>query len=99
MNMSKRILADVLVRPVVTEKATQLVEQGKYVFDVIPKASKPLIRQAVEELFGVRVVSVNTFNPPRKRRRLGRFVGYRPTYKRAIVTLAEGDSITLFPDV
>lgn len=98
MTASKRILADVLVRPVVTEKATALIDQGKYVFDVLPKASKPLIRQAVEELFGVRVISVNTYNPPRKRRRLGRFMGYRPTYKRAIVTLAEGDSITLFPD-
>ena len=98
MTASKRILADVLIRPVVTEKATLLIEQGQYVFDVQPKATKPLIRQAVEELFGVRVTSVNTHNPPRKKRRLGRFVGYRPTYKRAIVTLAEGDSIALFPD-
>ncbi len=99
MTASKRILADVLIRPVVTEKATVLIEQGQYTFDVQPKATKPLIRQAVEELFGVRVTSVNTHNPPRKKRRLGRFVGYRPTYKRAIVTLAEGDSIALFPDV
>lgn len=99
MTVSKRVLADVLIRPVVTEKATLLIEQRQYTFDVQPKASKPLIRQAVEELFGVRVTSVNTHNPPRKKRRLGRFIGYRPTYKRAIVTLAEGDSITLFPDM
>jgi large subunit ribosomal protein L23 len=50
-------------------------------------------------MFGVRVTSVNTQNPPRKKRRLGRYIGFRTRHKRAIVTLAAGDSITLFPDV
>ncbi len=99
MTESQRILADILIRPIITEKATALINEGKYVFDVMPKATKPLIRQAVEEMFGVRVTAVNTQNPPRKRRRLGRSVGFRPSYKRAIVTLADGDSIELFPDV
>ncbi|ABD03529.1 MULTISPECIES: 50S ribosomal protein L23 [unclassified Synechococcus] len=98
MTESKRILADVLLRPVITEKATALMEQRKYVFEVLPTATKPLIRAAVEEMFRVRVTSVNTLKPPRKQRRVGRFVGYRTRPKRAIVTLAEGDSITLFPD-
>ena len=76
-----------------------LLEQNKYTFDVHPKATKPDIRAAVETLFDVKVTKVNTLNPPRKKRRVGKFVGYKARYKRAIVTLAEGDSITLFPDV
>jgi large subunit ribosomal protein L23 len=94
-----RALADLLRRPLVTEKATRLLEDNKYTFEVAPQATKPEIKAAIEDLFQVKVVGVNTQSPPRKRRRLGKFVGYRPQYKRAIVTLAEGDSITLFPEV
>ncbi|MDJ0724794.1 MAG: 50S ribosomal protein L23 [Prochloraceae cyanobacterium] len=94
-----RELADLVVKPIVTEKATLLLEQNKYVFDVLPKATKPEIKAAIEALFEVKVTKVNTINPPRKQRRVGRFIGYKTRYKRAIVTLAEGDSITLFPDV
>ncbi len=94
-----RYLADLVRRPIVTEKATLLLEQNKYVFEVIPKATKPQIKAAIESLFEVKVTRVNTLNPPRKKRRVGKFVGYKAQYKRAIVTLAEGDSITLFPEV
>jgi len=94
-----RYLADLVRRPIVTEKATLLLEQNKYVFEVIPKATKPEIKAAIESLFDVKVTSVNTLNPPRKKRRVGKFVGYKALYKRAIVTLSEGDSITLFPEV
>ena len=94
-----RQLADLVRRPIVTEKATLLLEQNKYVFEVVPKATKPEIKAAIESLFNVKVVGVNTLRPPRKKRRVGRFVGYKPQYKRAIVTLADGDSITLFPEV
>ncbi|NER20193.1 MAG: 50S ribosomal protein L23 [Symploca sp. SIO1B1] len=94
-----RDLADLVLRPIVTEKATILLEQNKYVFEVIPKATKPEIKAAIESLFEVKVVSVNTLRLPRKKRRVGRFIGYKPQYKRAIVTLAAEDSITLFPDV
>lgn len=94
-----RDLADLVLRPIVTEKATLLLEQNKYVFEVILKASKPEIKAAIESLFEVKVTSVNTLNPPRKKRRVGKFVGYKAQYKKAIVTLAEGDSITLFPEV
>lgn len=97
--LNVRELADVVRRPLVTEKATLLLEDNKYVFEVHPKANKPDIKAAVEMLFDVKVTAVNTQTPPRKRRRMGRFMGYRPQYKRAIVTLAEGSSITLFPDV
>lgn len=94
-----RDLADLVLRPIVTEKATILLEQNKYVFEVIPKATKPEIKAAIESLFEVKVIGVNTLHLPRKKRRVGRFVGYKPQYKRAVVTLADGDSITLFPDV
>lgn len=94
-----RELADLVLRPIVTEKATLLLEQNKYVFEVVKKATKPEIKAAIESLFEVKVTGVNTLRPPRKKRRVGRFVGYKPQYKRAIVTLADGDSIALFPEV
>ena len=94
-----RDLADLVLKPIITEKATMLLEQNKYVFDVLPKATKPEIKAAIESLFDVKVVKVNTINLPRKKRRVGKFVGFKPRYKRAIVTLGEGDSITLFPEV
>lgn len=94
-----RDLADLVLRPIVTEKATLLLEQNQYVFEVLPKATKPEIKAAIESLFEVKVLGVNTLRLPRKKRRVGRFIGYKAQYKRAIVTLAEGDSIGLFPDV
>ncbi|GBF79912.1 50S ribosomal protein L23 [Aphanothece sacrum] len=94
-----RELADLIIKPIITEKATLLLEQNKYVFDVVPKATKPQIKAAIEQLFEVNVVGVNTMRPPRKKRRVGKFMGYKALYKRAIVTLEEGDSIVLFPDV
>ncbi len=94
-----RQLPDVIRRPLVTEKATRLLEENKYTFEVVAKATKPEIKAAVEDLFDVTVIQVNTLKPPRKERRVGRFTGFRSQYKRAVVTLAPGDSITLFPEV
>jgi large subunit ribosomal protein L23 len=94
-----RNLADLILKPIVTEKATLLMEQNKYVFDVALNATKPEIQAAIEDLFDVTVTQVNTQRPPRRKKRVGRFIGYKSQYKRAIVTLAEGDSIVLFPDV
>lgn len=94
-----RTLADLIRRPIVTEKATILMEENKYTFEVAPQATKPQIRAAIEQLFDVKVVKVHTINPARKKRRVGRFMGQKPRYKKAIVTLASDDSITLFPEV
>lgn len=96
---SPRQLPDLIIKPIVTEKATLLLEQNKYVFDVHTKATKPDIKAAIESLFQVSVIKVNTLNPPRKKRRVGKFMGYKAQYKRAIITLKEGDTITLFPEV
>lgn len=101
--MSKKVadrdLPDLIHRPIVTEKATILLEQNKYVFDVVPTANKPQIKAAIESIFDVKVLRVDTYNLPRKSRRVGRFAGFKPTYKRAIVTLVAGDTIPLFPEV
>lgn len=94
-----RDLADLVLKPIVTEKATLQMEENKYVFDVLPVATKPEIKAAIESLFDVRVTSVNTLKLPRKKRRVGRYIGYKAQYKRAIVTLQEGDTIALFPDL
>ena len=94
-----RDLMDLVRRPIITEKATLLLENNQYTFEVAPKATKPEIKAAIESLFDVKVTAVNTINPPRKKRRVGKFVGHRALYKRAVVTLAPGDSITLFPEV
>jgi large subunit ribosomal protein L23 len=75
------------------------MEKNKYVFEVVPQATKPQIKQAIEALFDVKVKRVDTYNPPRKSRRVGKFLGYKPQYKRAIVTVADGQSIVLFPEV
>lgn len=96
-----RDLADLVLKPIVTEKATMLMEQNKYVFDVALQATKPEIKAAIEGLFSVKVTKVNTLRPPRKKKRVGKFIGYKPLYKRAIVTLAAEDSLQsiLFPEV
>ncbi|BAC88028.1 50S ribosomal protein L23 [Gloeobacter violaceus] len=96
---TKRALADIIRRPLITEKGTRLLEENKYLFEVTPGANKIQIAQAIEELFSVKVTKVNTFNPPARQRRVGKYLGTRSSYKRAIVTLQEGDSITLFPEV
>ncbi len=102
-NFDPRYLPDLVRRPIVTEKATIAMEQNKYTFEVIPKATKPEIKAAIENLFNVKVVKVNTSRPPRKKRRVGKFVGYKPQYKKAIITVAAGDEDkirqVLFPEV
>ncbi len=91
----------VILQPVVSEKSYDLIEANVYTFVVHPDANKTQIRQAVEEIFGVRVLKVNTLNRKGKRirsRRTGTFSA-RPTTKRAIVTVHGDDSIDLFEGV
>ncbi len=87
----------IIRRPLVTEKMTRLQEQlNQYAFEVDPKANKIEIKAAVESRFKVRVTKVNTSNVQGKVKRLGRFSGRKPNWKKAIVTLAEGEKIELF---
>ena len=87
---------DILIRPLITEKSTQLMEEGKYVFVVAKKANKIEIAKAVAQVFNVKVANVNTVNVSGKRKRMGRFVGKRSDYKKAIVKLAPGETIEFF---
>jgi large subunit ribosomal protein L23 len=89
---------DVIRRPVVSEKSYALLDRGIYTFIVAPDANKTEIRHAVEDIFGVNVVNVNTLNRPgkRKRNRKQATFGKRADTKRAIVTLAPGQSIPIF---
>jgi len=81
---------DVIKRPVITERTSDFVNQLKYVFEVDIKANKTEIKQAVEQIFKVKVVSVNTLRMPAKPKRYGRHSGYTSEWKKAIVQLAEG---------
>lgn len=87
---------DIILRPVVTEKSTGLMGENKYTFEVALKANKHQIRDAVEKIFNVRVESVRTMRQRGKLRRQGRTEGRRPDWKKAIVTLAEGDRIEIY---
>ena len=87
---------DILLKPVVSEKSYGLLDEGKYTFVVAPDANKTQIKQAVEEVFRVKVTGVNTLNRQGKRRRTRFGWGKRVDTKRAIVTLADGDRIDIF---
>jgi large subunit ribosomal protein L23 len=86
-------------RPIITEKTTRLMEQNKYCFMVDPRANKTQIKSAVEEIFKVKVKSVNTLNLLGKVKRMGRYEGRRPSWKRAVVTLEKGSRIEFFEGV
>jgi large subunit ribosomal protein L23 len=88
---------DLILAPVVSEKSYDLIEnRNTYTFEVDPRANKEQIRDAVEKVFGVKVLRVNTMNRKGKTKRTGWKLGKRRDVKRAVVTLAEGDSIDLF---
>lgn len=87
--------SDIIIAPVITEKSMVNRENNVYTFKVVKDATKTDIKKAVEEAFKVSVKSVNTLNTKSKRRRVGRYSGRTKTYKKAIVTLAEGSSIEM----
>ncbi|MDE2992333.1 MAG: 50S ribosomal protein L23 [Chloroflexota bacterium] len=89
-------LWDVIVSPRITEKGTEMSVQHKYVFNVRPEANKLEIKAAVEQAFDVDVVAVNTINMKGKVRRWGRTLGRTAAWKKAIVTLEEGQTIDVF---
>jgi large subunit ribosomal protein L23 len=91
------ILHRTIVRPVMTEKSSAAYqERREYTFEVAPQATKPAIREAIQTLFGVTVTGVWTANVRGKTRRVGKSVGRRADWKKAIVTLRDGDTIEVF---
>ena len=90
----------VVLRPLLTEKGTRLKEEGnQYLFRVAKTANKVEIRQAIEQIFKVTVLEVRTARVRGKVKRMGRFQGRRPDWKKAVATLKEGDSIELYEGV
>jgi len=84
--------------PIITDKATQLLENNQYSFIVDRYSNKLTIKAAIEYLFNVKVIKVNTCRLPRKKKRVGKYIGWKPQYKKAIISLAEGDVINLFTE-
>ncbi len=85
---------DIIIAPVITEKAAMCEQENKYVFKVSPKANKIQIKNAIEKIFNVKVESVNTVNVHPKKKRVGKYTGMTSKYKKAIVKLAEGSTIS-----
>ncbi|MGC4176000.1 50S ribosomal protein L23 [Demequina sp.] len=90
---------DVLIRPIVSEKSYSLMDEGKYTFEVDPRSNKTEIKIAVEQIFGVKVLAVNTINRKGKVRRTRFGMGKRKDVKRAIVTLGAGETLDIFGQV
>lgn len=86
----------IIIRPIVSEKSYSMIEQNRYTFEVDKRATKPQIASAVEEIFAVHVKGVNTMNVNGKPKRVRYALGHSRDWKKAIVTLAEGDSIEFF---
>jgi large subunit ribosomal protein L23 len=90
---------EVLRRPLVTEKSTELQTQNKYAFEIADEANKPMVKEAVEAAFKVKVTKVNVVSMRGKARRVGRRIVQTRDWKKAIVTLAAGDKIEFFEGV
>jgi large subunit ribosomal protein L23 len=90
--------SEIIKYPIVTDKATRLLENNQYSFIVNPKSNKLAIKSAIEDLFDVKVLKINTCNIPKKKKRMGKYIGWKPQFKKAIVTLSEGDTINLFTE-
>ncbi len=90
--------ANIIKYPIITDKSTRLLENNQYTFIVDRYSDKITIKNAIEYLFNVKVLKVNTCRLPRKKKRVGKYIGWKPQYKKAIVSLAEGDVINLFTE-
>jgi large subunit ribosomal protein L23 len=91
---------DIIKRPVITESTSDLMAQKKYVFEVDIRANKTEIKQAVEQIFNVKVTKVNTLRMPSKPKRYGRYFGYTSEWKKAVVTLSpESKELEFFETV
>lgn len=85
--------------PLITNKAIRLLENNQYTFIVNPKSDKITIKATIENLFNVKVIKVNTCHRPMKKKRIGKYTGYEPHYKKAVITLTQSDKIDLFENL
>nr|YP_009293795.1 ribosomal protein L23 [Rhodymenia pseudopalmata]AOM64477.1 ribosomal protein L23 [Rhodymenia pseudopalmata] len=94
----ERNLIDLIKYPIITDKTTKFIEENQYCFAVKKEASKAKIKEAIEYIFNVRIKKVNTLNVKRKKRRVGKFIGQKTKYKKAIIKLHKSYSIDLFSE-
>nr|UXE31230.1 ribosomal protein L23 [Ostreobium quekettii] len=80
-----------------TEKSTKLIEKNQYTFFVHTKLNKQQIKYILEELYEINIISINTYNPPKKRKRFSQFEGYKTNYKKAIIKIPASQSIQILP--
>lgn len=97
-NNTEQELIDLVNKPILTDKTTRMLEDNQYCFSVKKNAKKTDIKKAIEYIFNVSVIKVNTLNPPVKKRTVGKFIGKRAQYKKAIIKLIDNDKIDLFPE-
>ena len=97
-NSSNLSNPNIIKYPLITDKATRLLENNQYSFIVDRNSDKITIKNTIEYLFDVKVTKVNSCRLPRKKKRVGKYIGWKPQYKKAIVTLAKGDVIDLFTE-
>ena len=97
-NSSNNTNANIIKYPLITDKATRLLENNQYTFIVDRESDKITIKNTIEFLFDVKVTKVNSCRLPRKKKRVGKYIGWKAQYKKAIVTLAKGDVIDLFTE-
>lgn len=90
--------ANTIKYPIITDKATRLLENNQYSFIVDRYSNKNNIKEAIEYLFKVKVIKINTCRLPRKKKRVGKYIGWKSQYKKAIVRLSDGDTINLFTE-
>nr|QCI06237.1 ribosomal protein L23 [Dicranema revolutum] len=95
-NFTAHKLLNLIKYPIITDKSTKLLEINQYSFAVDRKANKINIKQAIESMFNVRVQKINLCNEPVKKKRVGKFIGIKSKYKKAIITLHNKYSINLF---
>jgi large subunit ribosomal protein L23 len=98
INPSNSSNANIIKYPLITDKATRLLENNQYSFIVDRNSDKITIKSTIEYLFDVKVIKVNSCSLPRKKKRVGKYLGWKPQYKKAIVSLAKGDVIDLFTE-
>ena len=87
---------EIIVRPLITEKTSKLIEERKYTFEVAKGVNKIEVKEAVEKIFEVKVTAVNIINVRKKARKVGKYEGLRPAVRKAIITLAEGQKLDVF---
>ena len=89
---------EIIKYPIITDKATRLLEKNQYSFIVNSSSDKVTIKVTIEYLFNVKVIKINTCQLPKKKKRVGKYIGWKSQYKKSIVTLADGDTINLFAE-